>query len=433
MAATLPRPIDGALPVPSLSRGRVIVATTLGNALEFFDFTVYGFMAVVIGKLFFPMMSPYMQVLLSVATFGVGFIMRPLGGIVIGAYADRAGRKAAMTLTIFLMALGCAIIGLAPTYAQIGIAAPLIIVLARLIQGFSAGGEVGASTTLLVEYARADNRGFLGSWQFASQGVGVTLGASSVWALSTFLSSAELQSWGWRIPFLVGIAIGPLGMFIRRRLTETHTTLAIERQPVRTVIRNHWRSALLGTLLTMGITVCAYLTTFYMPTYAVRELKLPMPVALMAGIVSGVLTVVFAPLAGLVSDRLKRKPLILAARLATVVLVYPGFLWLIARPSETSLLVVVGVLSILLAIQSAPAITMIPELFPQPVRATGMAIVYSLGVAVFGGFAPFVATWMINVSGGNKLAPAFYMIGGVVISSFALLGIRDRTGEVLDA
>jgi len=154
---------------------------------------------------------------------------------------------------------------------------------------------------------------------------------------------------------------------------------------------------------------------------------------LMAGIVSGVLTVVFAPLAGLVSDRLKRKPLILAARLATVVLVYPGFLWLIARPSETSLLVVVGVLSILLAIQSAPAITMIPELFPQPVRATGMAIVYSLGVAVFGGFAPFVATWMINVSGGNKLAPAFYMIGGVVISSFALLGIRDRTGEVLDA
>jgi MHS family proline/betaine transporter-like MFS transporter len=413
------------------SQPLIITATTLGNALEFFDFTVYGFMAVVIGKVFFPMMSSYIQLLLSVATFGVGFIMRPLGALLIGAYADRAGRKAAMTLTIFLMALGCAMIGLTPSYAQIGLAAPLVVVLARMLQGFSAGGEVGASTTLLVEYATPSNRGFLGSWQFASQGLGVTLGALCSGGVSYFLSPESLQSWGWRVPFLLGILIGPLGIFIRRRLDETHSEQHAVLAPIRTVLSGHWRGILLGTLLTMGSTACAYITTFYMPTYAIRELHLPVPVALLAAIWSGALTFIFAPLSGLLSDRTSRKLLITISRVLTLALIYPGFLWLTANPSSVSLLTVVGVLSVLLAFQSAPGITMLPEIFPQAVRATGMSIVYGTGVAIFGGFAPFIATWLINET-GSKLAPAWYVIACVCVSSVALLILKDRTGEQLD-
>lgn len=419
---------------PGMSRTRVIAATTIGNALEFFDFTVYSFLAVVIGRLFFPTMSPYGQLLLSVATFGVGFFMRPLGGIVIGAYADRRGRKAAMTLTINLMALGCAMIALAPTYAQAGLAAPLIIVLARLIQGFSAGGEVGASTTMLIEYASPRNRGYYASWQFASQGLGVTIGATLAGVLSATLSPEALDSWGWRVPFAVGVLILPVGVYIRRQLEETLEPRdhgKVEHGPVVTALRDHWRLVLLGILLTVGGTVSAYIITFYMPTYAIRELGLPMPMALLAGILSGFITFVASPFVGLAADRAGRKKLILGARLATLVLVYPCFLWLNAGPSPERLLIVVGVLSVLLAIQTAPAITMVPELFPKAVRATGMSIVYSIGVALFGGFAQFIATWLINLT-GDKLSPAYYLIACLVVSTLALIGLEDRTGREID-
>lgn len=420
---------------PGLSRTRVIAATTIGNALEFFDFTVYSFLAVVIGRLFFPTLSTYGQLLLSVATFGVGFFMRPLGGIVIGSYADRAGRKAAMTLTINLMALGCAMIALAPTYAQAGIAAPIVIVLARLIQGFSAGGEVGASTTLLIEYATPRNRGYYASWQFASQGLGVTIGATLAGVLSATLSPEAMDAWGWRVPFAVGVLILPVGLYIRRQLEETlepRDRARAEHGPVMTTLREHGRLVLLGILLTIGGTVSAYITTFYMPTYAIRELGLPMPMALLAGILSGFITFAVSPFVGLAADRVGRKQLILGARIITLVLVYPCFLWLNAAPSPERLLIVVGVLSVLLAIQTAPAITMMPELFPKAVRATGMSIVYSIGVALFGGFAQFIATWLINAT-GDKLSPAYYLIACLVVSTLALMGLEDRTGREIDS
>ncbi|MBN3812316.1 MFS transporter [Paraburkholderia sp. Ac-20347] len=421
-----------------LSRAQLIVAATLGNALEFFDFTVYSFFALTIGKLFFPTMSSYGQLLASVATFGVGFVMRPLGGVVIGAYADRAGRKPAMTLTIFLMALGCTLIGLAPTYAQIGIAAPVIIVFARLLQGFSAGGEVGASTTLLIEAGTPANRGLLGSMQFASQGVGVSLGALTAAVLTTCLTPAALMSWGWRVPFLLGIAIAPIGMWIRRRIdeqahvhAETTTNAKAARMPVRTVLRDHGARAALGTLLTIGSTVTAYVVTFYMPTYAIHELKVPAPTALLAGLVSGVVTFLVGPLAGWLSDRLSRRALIFWPRVAVVVLIYPAFLWLSSAPDAARLLITVGGLSVLLALQAAPSITMLPEMFPRAVRATGMAIVYSIGVAIFGGFAQAIATWLIKTT-GNLLAPAWYVMACVAISCLVLPFIRDLTGKPLE-
>ncbi|MFS2050645.1 MFS transporter [Variovorax sp. Varisp41] len=420
------------------SRRQTIVATTIGNGLEFFDFTVYGFLALVIGKLFFPTFSGYGQLLLTVATFGVGFIMRPLGGIVIGAYADRAGRKKAMTLTIFLMALGCAVIAFTPTYASIGVAAPVLIVLARLIQGFSAGGEVGASTTLLVEHATPQNRGYMASWQFASQGLGVMLGAVVVGALTFTLSPENMQSWGWRVPFVIGMLIAPVGMYIRRHLEESlqiapeSATAPRRESSLKIVCSQHGKTVLAAILALVGGTTAAYVVTFYMPTYAVRELGLTPSVALFGAALTGLISFAFAPFVGLLSDRVGRKPLILWSRVFLVVLIYPGFLWLNASPTPAVLFIVLGVLSLGLVGQTVPGITMLPEMFPKPVRASGMSLVYSVGVALFGGFAPFISTWLLNAT-GSKLAPAWYLVVMTLVSLLGLLWLRDHTGRDIDA
>ncbi|WP_238136733.1 MFS transporter [Variovorax sp. JS1663] len=419
-----------------VSRRKTIVATTIGNGLEFFDFTIYGFLALVIGKLFFPALDSYNQLLLTVGTFGVGFIMRPLGGIVIGAYADRAGRKKAMTLTIFLMALGCAMIGFAPTYAQIGVWAPILIVSARLIQGFSAGGEVGASTTLLVEHATPANRGYMASWQFASQGLGILLGAAVAGGLTAALGPKGMEEWGWRVPFIIGMLIAPVGMYIRRHLHESLETAGQPapreaRSSLAEVCGEHGRTVLSAILSVLGGTAAAYVVTFYMPTYAVRELGLPPTVALFGAVLTGLLSFVLAPLVGLASDRVGRKTLIVWGRVAMMLMIYPGFLWMIASPTPAVLFTVVGLLSVALVVQTVPAITMLPEMFPKHVRASGMSLVYSVGVALFGGFSPFVSTWLVGAT-GSKLAPAWYLLGMTLVSLLGLLWLKDFTGRDID-
>ncbi len=421
----------------AISRRQTIVATTIGNGLEIFDFTVYGFLALVIGKLFFPTFSGYGQLLLTVATFGVGFIMRPLGGIMIGAYADRAGRKKAMTLTIFLMALGCAVIAFTPTYASIGVAAPVLIVLARLIQGFSAGGEVGASTTLLVEHATPQNRGYMASWQFASQGLGVMLGAVVVGTLTFTLSPQSMESWGWRVPFFIGMLIAPVGMYIRRHLHESleiapDASTKPRESSLRIVCTQHGGTVLAAILTMVGGTTAAYVITFYMPTYAVRELGLAPSVALFGAAITGLILFVVSPLVGALSDRVGRKPLILWSRVLLVLLIYPSFLWLNASPTPAVLFTVLGVLSLGLVGQTAPSITMLPEMFPKAVRASGMSLVYSVGVALFGGFAPFISTWLLNAT-GSKLAPAWYLVAMTAVSLLGLIWLRDHTGRDIDA
>ena len=262
---------------PSMRR-RVIAGTTIGNALEFFDFTVFTFLMLVIGPLFFPAASGYGQLLLTTATFGVGFLMRPVGGMLIGSYADRHGRRAAMTLTLWLMGLGCGLIALAPTYAQMGIAGPVIMVLARLIQGFAAGGEVGASTTLLVEHA-PPSRGFYSSWQFGSQSLGVMLGALVVALLTAALTPEQMKDWGWRVPFVIGILTVPVGAYIRRNLEETLEPQPAPgaRAPAPTTSRcgGCWPGTGRGgqgILLVIGGMVCAQIIGFYMPAYANKEL-----------------------------------------------------------------------------------------------------------------------------------------------------------------
>jgi MFS family permease len=422
------------------SRAKAIAAITLGNGLEFFDFTIYSFFATIIGKLYFPVEGQLAQLMLAVGTFGVGFIMRPVGGVVLGAYADRAGRKAAMSLTLWLMTLGSAIIAFAPTYAAIGVAAPVLVIVARLVQGFALGGEVGASTSLLMEYGSDKTRGFYGSWQFVSQGMNTVCGSLLGVALAAALSAAALESWGWRVPFVIGMAMGPIGIYIRRHLNETLPGVEdgnarlnpdAATQPVRKLFRDHSRAITAGVVTTIGGTAANYIVLFYLSTYAIRILHLPMSSALWAAWTAAAVTVVCSPFAGALSDRVGRKPVLLVSRVLLIAAVYPAFIAINASPTVPVLLAVVAALAVLVAFTAVPNIVMLPELFPREIRATGMSIVYCLGVSIFGGFAQFFATWLIQLSGSN-LAPAWYLIGCGLVSLVPLPFMRETAGQPID-
>ncbi|KOR21564.1 MFS transporter, partial [Burkholderia cenocepacia] len=297
----------GTRDAPAVTKRGAIAAAVIGNWLEFFDFTVYGFFAVLIGKLFFPSSDPTTSLLLSVATFAAGFFTRPLGSVVLGVYADRKGRKAALNLTIMLMALGTGLIAIAPTYAQVGVAAPLLVVFARLLQGFSQGGEFGAATSTLLEQGGTSRRGFRASWQLATQGGAALMGSGFAALLSNTMTKDALEGWGWRLPFLVGVLIAPVGMFLRRRLADDSPGdrhHGIERGVLRELFSKHTRTVLLLMLTVMGGTVSTYILTFYMPTYAIHTLGLPMKLSMFVGVASGCVMLVTCPLFGWLSDRL---------------------------------------------------------------------------------------------------------------------------------
>jgi MFS family permease len=422
------------------SRAKAIFAITLGNGLEFFDFTVYSFFASIIGSLYFPVHGSLNQLMLAVGSFGVGFVVRPIGGIVIGAFADRVGRKAAMTLTLWLMALGSALIAFAPTYQQIGLAAPALILFARLVQGFAVGGEVGASTSLLLEYADDRSRGFYGSWQFVSQGLNTVCGALIGVALSTLLSQAALESWGWRVPFVIGMLVVPVGVYIRRHLDETlEHPVAVENaepvadvaRPLREIFGRYRVSLVAGVVTTIGGTAANYIVLFYMSTYAIKILGLPMSVGMSAALVAALVTAVCSPFAGILSDRVGRKWVMGVSRVALIAVIYPAFMIIHAAPTVATVLGVVAVLGALVAFTAVPNIVMLPELFPQRIRVTGMSVVYCVGVSIFGGFAQFFATWLIKLL-DNPLAPAWYLIGCGAVSLLALPLIREPAGRPLD-
>ncbi|ACC71005.1 MFS transporter [Paraburkholderia phymatum] len=427
---------------PRASHAKAIAAITLGNGLEFFDFTIYSFFATIIGKLYFPVEGQLAQLMLAVGTFGVGFIMRPVGGVVLGAYADRAGRKAAMSLTLWLMTLGSAMIAFAPTYASIGLAAPALVILARLIQGFALGGEIGASTSLLMEYGSDRTRGFYGSWQFVSQGLNTVVGSLLGVALAAMLSPHALESWGWRVPFVIGMAMGPIGVYIRRHLDETLPLpassddasvreAAAVAKPVREIFGTHLGSIAKGVVTTIGGTAANYIVLFYLSTYAIRILHMPMSLALWASWTAAFVTVICSPFAGTLSDRYGRKRVLWVSRVLLILAVYPAFMVINAVPTVPVLLAVVAVLGVLVALTAVPNIVMLPEMFPREIRATGMSIVYCLGVSIFGGFAQFFATWLIQLS-GNSLAPAWYLIGCGVVSLLALPFVKETAGRPID-
>ncbi len=422
------RPITGA------ERRRAVVAATIGSALEWYDFIVYSFFAATIGRLFFPGHDPAFQLLAALATFGVGFFMRPLGAIVLGVYGDRAGRRAALSLTIFLMVIGMAIMTVAPTYAEIGITAPVLIVLARLVQGFSAGGEFGSTTAYLSEYALSGRRGYYVSWQQASQFAASLLGALIGSLVARSLAPDTLLAWGWRVPFAIGLLIGPIGLYIRHRLDETPAFAAGRPQraasPLRTALAVHLRVVLGGFGLVIYGTASVYVLVLFLPTYAARQFGLPPAGTLAASALMSAVLVVLCPLAGTLSDRWGRKPLLLGSSIGMAVLAYPLFAFLRGSPDFVHLLAVEAVFAVLIAAFTAPAPALMAELVPTEVRNTTLALSYNFAVAIFGGFGPFIVEWLIQAT-GNVLAPGYYVIGAALISTVAVLMLEDRTGKPL--
>ncbi|MGF6574786.1 MHS family proline/betaine transporter-like MFS transporter [Paraburkholderia sp. GAS333] len=396
-----------------------IVAAALGNGLEFFDFTVYSFFAALIGKLFFPVDSELGSLMLSLATFGVGFVVRPLGGIVIGAYADRAGRKPALVLTVLMMALGTGVIGFAPTFASIGYAAPVLIVCGRLLQGFSAGGEVGAATTLLMESASKGQRSSLVSWQMASQGGALLVGALVAVTLSKSLSHEALLSWGWRVPFLIGLLIGPIGFYLRRHLDDT-LPVAHETSTPKPRARLPFRQIVAGTMLVIGGTSSMYTIAFFLPSFLTLTLGMPSAVASLAGCMAGVVLLIGSPLAGRIADRVpSRKKLLYAVSIVSLVLLLPAFHVIRAWPSIGTVLAVVFVLIGLMTLSGPAGFVMILESLRPEVRATSLGIIYALGVTVFGGFAQLIVSYLWRIS-GSFYAPAWYVLGCGVVSLVGL-------------
>ncbi|SMG55197.1 MFS transporter [Paraburkholderia susongensis] len=408
-----------------------IAAITVGNGLEFFDFTVYSFFAVLIGSSFFPAKDPVVSLMLAVGSYGIAFVARPIGGVILGLYADRAGRKPAMTLTLLSMAGGSLGVALAPTYAQIGVFAPIWLVCARLLQGFALGGEVGASTSLLLEYAGDRDRGYYGSWQLFSQGLSALAGAGVAVLLTNALSHDQLYAWGWRIPFAIGVAMVPLGIYIRRHLNETLMPKARNSSNMATlaeVFKANGELVWSCLLLMGGSTITTYVVVFYLPTYATQFLEMPLSVALWAGVTASAVSVATSTYAGILSDRIGRKRTVLWSRFALAISVLPGFMLLEAYRSPAALICVVAALSFLVVLQAVPVFVMITEMFPSRIRATSLSIVFGLGVAVFGGTAQVVATWLISAT-GSHIAPAWYLIVATLISTIPLLWLTETADK----
>ena len=405
------------------SRAAAVIAASIGNALEWFDFAVYGFFALTISKLFFPAGDQALSLLLTFLTFGITFFVRPFGAVVLGAYADRHGRKATLILTIGLMMLGTAIIAVVPTYASIGVLAPLAIVIARMIQGFSAGGEFGSATAFLAEQ-NPQRRGFYASWQLASQGLTTVLATGFGVVLSTALSPGELESWGWRTPFVFGLLIGPIAYYIRRHVDEApeFTTVARSDAPLRDALLTYKSRMLIALGVVVVGTVATYMTLF-MPTYAVRELGLKPAGTFAAGLLYGVLQIVLIPLFGALSDRIGRLPVPTLCAAVVLVAIYPLFGWLAAEPTLTTLLIAWAILGVLIAGYHGSTPALMAELFPIRTRTTGLSISYSFGVMIFGGLAPFILQWLIELT-GSKLAPSFYVMFAAGISLIALAAAR---------
>lgn len=404
---------------------RHIVAVVIGNALEWYDFAIYGYVAVTISKLFFPPETGWAPLLATFGLFAVSYVVRPVGGILLGHYADRYGRKAVLAVVMGLMATGSAMIALAPTYRVAGAVAPFIVLVARIVQGISAGGEFSSATAFLVEHMTPRLRGLYGAWQFSGQGAAVLLSGIIGLLVTRALRIDQLESWGWRLPFLLGAIVGPIGLYIRLRLVETpefiRDRLENDRRQssiVATLATFH-RGIAIAFGLVLGGTAAFYVLFVFIPTYAVRVLKLELGTALVAPIVAGAIVTVCCPLMGYLSDRIGRRRIMGTAIVVFAAAVYPAFQWLQAAPNLTTLATVEAGFGILFSAYAGPFSAAIAELFPVHGRATAMATAYNLGVSVFGGGAPFIVTWLIAVT-GDPTAPAYYVLLGMALSLVAI-------------
>ncbi|MET7650007.1 MULTISPECIES: MFS transporter [unclassified Streptomyces] len=415
---------------PPLLR-RAVGASALGNCMEWFDFGVYSYLAATIGKVFFPGASPAAQVVSSFATFAAAFVVRPLGGLVFGPLGDRLGRQKVLATTMIMMAVGTFAIGLIPSYATIGIAAPILLLLARMLQGFSTGGEYGGATTFVAEYSPDRRRGFLSSWLDFGTFVGYALGSALVTALNLALSDAQMLSWGWRIPFLIAGPLGVIGLYMRLKLEESpafqqqldahEQSLAKESAGTefKTIVKNHWRALLICMGLVLLYNVTNYMVTGFLPTYQTETLgrsSSSADVLVLVGMLWIVLLITFL---GRLSDHVGRRPLYGYAAAGMILLAVPSFM-LIRMDGTWPPVFGVLILSTLLACFAAPSAATLPALFPTAVRYAAMGIGFNFAVAAFGGTTPLVTEALVSLT-GNDMVPAFYLMAAGAIG---LLTVR---------
>ncbi|MDR3536747.1 MAG: MFS transporter [Acetobacteraceae bacterium] len=421
-------PSVAVMPLPPAVVRRAVVASILGNGMEWYDFLIYGFFATSIAHSFFPAERASVSLMLTLATFAVGFVVRPLGGVLIGIYADHAGRKPALAMLILLMAGGTLLTGLTPSYDSIGLAAPLLVIFARVLQGLSVGGEFASATAMLVEYVPPERKLFFGSFQMCAQAAGVTCAAFAAYAIDQALPPEIVQSWGWRLPFLAGALIGPVGFYIRHRVDDSPEFRQLapdarDRTPFRGVLRHHLTAVLSAMGLIVAGTAATYLWNTYLPLYVTHQLHLPMAAALFGIGICGLLNIVLYPLAGWLADRVGGYRVFFTALVLFGLMSWPLFAFVNKAPTRANLMGAQLVANVLMAFMAGPTPAMIARLFPTSVRSTGMAVAYNVGVTVFGGLSPLTVTWLIGLT-GNRMVPAWYLMAAALLSLAMVLGTQ---------
>lgn len=394
------------------SKLSTVIRLTSGNFIEMYDFFLFGFYATYISNAFFPSGSEYASLMLTFATFGAGFLMRPLGAIILGGYVDRIGRRKGLVLTLTIMATGTAMVAFIPGYATIGLLAPVLVLVGRLLQGFSAGVELGGVSVYLSEMATPGHKGFYVSWQSASQQVAIIFSAALGYYLNQHLSKELISDWGWRIPFFIGCLIIPIVFIIRGSLQETEVFLAQKSHPtlkeVVTTLARNWQVVLTGTMLIVMTTVSFYLITVYTPTFGKSVLKLSDVDSLLVTLCVGISNFIWLPVMGALSDRIGRWPLMALFSLLTLLSAYPVLSWLVANPSFEHMLMAELWLSFLYGSYNGATVVALTEIIPVKIRTSGFSLAYSLATALFGGFTPLVSTWLIHQT-NDKAAPGYWM------------------------
>jgi len=411
---------------------RHVIAVSVGNALGFYDFLTYVYFAVYISKAFFPSGDPTAALLSAYAASFVGFLARPVGAMIIGPMGDRIGRKAAMTFSFALMGVGVVGVALTPTYAQIGIAAPILVVLFRLVQGFALGGEVGPTTAYLIEAAAPERRGFYASLQYATQDAGVLVAGIIGTVLAATLTADQLQGWGWRVAILIGASIVPFGLWMRRSLPETlHTAddaalapdATVGSTAAKTSLRPYAPLIVYGLMMLAAGTIGSYVGS-YMTTYALTELKLPATVAFGVIIVNGGFAVIFEPISGWLSDKYGRKVVMLLPGVAMLASIFPAF-WLIAAYRTPFVFyAAIAWVTILQALSTTPVVTVLTETLPPRVRSGVVSTVYAFAISIFGGSTQFMLTWLLAAT-KNPLVPAYYWTVAAVVGLTAMALVKE--------
>jgi MHS family citrate/tricarballylate:H+ symporter-like MFS transporter len=413
------------------SKVGAVLRVTSGNFLEQFDFFLFGFYATYISKVFFPASSQFASLMLTFAVFGAGFLMRPLGAILLGAYIDRVGRRKGLIATLSIMASGTILIAVVPGYAVIGMLAPALVLLGRLLQGFSAGAELGGVSVYLAEMATPGHKGFYTSWQSASQQIAIIIAAALGYFLNSFMAASEIGAWGWRIPFFIGCAIVPLLFLLRRTLEETGAFKARRHHPdareVFTTIVQNWRTVFAGMLLVAMTTTTFYLITVYTPTFGRTVLKLTTSDSLVITLLVGISNFIWLPIGGALSDRIGRRPILVAITVLAIFTAYPALSWLAASASFGRMLIVLLWFSFFFGMYNGAMVAALTEVMPANVRVVGFSLAFSLATALFGGFTPAVSTYLIQAT-GDKAAPGYWLSFAALCGLIATLILYRRGG-----